>query len=104
MRNVKFGWEAMMAKQPATGVQDVEPIDHRGVVVGWTHHDLGYSIDLRIQSTVSQAALDENRVDSHHFLMTHNQALLLAKFLLDATGQSLPVRRKAPLWRRLLNK
>jgi hypothetical protein len=60
------------------------------------------SIDLRLQSTVSRQALDENRVDSHHFLMTHNQALLLAKFLLDATGQSLPLRAKRPLWRRLL--
>ena len=91
-----------MAKRPArTKPEMPEPAEHRGVVVGWTHHDLGSSIDLRIQSTVSRAALDENRVDSHHFLMTHNQALLLAKFLLDATGQSLPQRGKLPFWRRL---
>ncbi len=93
-----------MAKRPVKRVENPEPVDHRGVVVGWTHHDLGSSIDLRMQSTVSRAALDENKVDSHHFLMTHNQALLLAKFLLDATGQSLPLKRKKPLWRRLLNK
>lgn len=93
-----------MAKRPEARFEKTETAEHRGVVVGWTHHDLGSSIDLRVQSTVSQAALDENRVDSHHFLMTHNQALMLAKFLLDATGQSLPQRRKAPLWRRLLNK
>jgi hypothetical protein len=91
-----------MAKRPARAKPEIpEPAEHRGVVVGWTHHDLGSSIDLRIQSTVSRAALDENRVDSHHFLMTHNQALLLAKFLLDATGQSLPQKGKLPLWRRL---
>lgn len=91
-----------MVKRPVkTKVEGLEPAEHRGVVVGWTHHDLGSSIDLRIQSTVSRAALDENRVDGHHFLMTHSQALMLAKFLLDATGQSLPQKRKPSLWRRL---
>jgi hypothetical protein len=95
----------MMAKRPARKKTDnIEPAEHRGVVVGWTHHDLGSSIDLRIQSTVSQQALDENRVDSHHFLMTHNQALLLAKFLLDATGQTLPQKGKLPIWRRVLGR
>jgi hypothetical protein len=93
-----------MAKRPVKQIEKAEPAEHRGVVVGWTHHDLGSSIDLRIQSTVSQEALDQKQVDSHHFLMTHNQALLLAKFLLDTTGQSLPLKHKPPLWRRLLNK
>lgn len=91
-----------MAKRPATKTSaTAEPAEHRGVVVGWTHHDLGSSIDLRIQSAVSRAALNEDRVDSHHFLMTHNQALLLAKFLLDVTGQTLPPKTKMPLWRKL---
>lgn len=91
-----------MVKRPQgkkTGT--AEPDDHRGVVVGWTHNDLGTSIDLRIQSAASRQALDEHRVDSHHFLMTHNQALLLAKFLLDATGQSMPLRTRPSLWQRL---
>lgn len=93
-----------MAKRPAKNKTEIiEPIEHRGVVVGWTHHDLGSSIDLRLQSTVSRAALDENRVDSHHFLMTHSQALMLAKFLLDTTGQSLPQKRKPSVWRRLFS-
>jgi hypothetical protein len=91
-----------MAKRPAKMKSESdEPAEHRGVVVGWTHNDLGTSIDLRIQSTVSRAALDENRVDGHHFLMTHSQALMLAKFLLDATGQSLPQKGKPSLWRRV---
>jgi len=91
-----------MAKRPAKMKSESdEPVEHRGVVVGWTHNDLGTSIDLRIQSTVSRAALDENRVDGHHFLMTHSQALMLAKFLLDATGQSLPQKGKPSLWRRV---
>ncbi|HEV7234330.1 MAG TPA: hypothetical protein VGN36_08790 [Sphingorhabdus sp.] len=88
-----------MAKKPVT--KKTESDDHRGVVVGWTHNDLGSSIDLRIQSTVSKAALDDNRIDSHHFLMTRSQALMLAKFLLDTTGQTLPPKVMPPLWRRL---
>ena len=92
-----------MAKQPAkTKAEMTETAEHRGVVVGWTHHDLGTSIDLRLQSATSKQALDESQVDSHHFLMTHNQALLLAKFLLDATGQTLPLRTRPSLWRRLM--
>ncbi len=94
-----------MARRPAKKkAATTEPAEHRAVVVGWTHHGLGSSIDLRIQSTVSQQALDDRRIDSHHFLMTHNQALLLAKYLLDATGQTLPQRVKASIWRRFLPK
>lgn len=48
---------------------------YTGLVVGWTHNDLGTSIDLHFQSTSSKQALNEGRVDSHHFLMTHNQGL-----------------------------
>ncbi len=91
-----------MAKRlAAKTTETTEPVDHRGVVVGWTHNDLGSSIDLRIQSATSNQALAEDRIDSHHFLMTHNQALLLAKYLLDATGQTLPPKAKRPLWRKL---
>lgn len=77
---------------------------YTGVVVGCTHNDLGTSIDLRFQSTSSKQALNEGRVDSHHFLMTHNQALLLAKYLLETTGQSLPKRTRPSFWRRLMPK
>ncbi len=94
-----------MAKRPSKKkTEPSAPLEYRGVIVGWTHHDLGKSIDLRIQSTTSQQALDEDRIDSQHFLMTHNQALLLAKFLLDATGQSLPKRARTSIWRRFLPK
>jgi hypothetical protein len=91
-----------MAKRAASKTTEkAEPAEHRGVVVGWTHNGLGSTIDLRIQSAVSRQALDEKNVDSHHFLMTHNQALLLAKYLLDATGQTLPPKARMPLWRKL---
>ncbi len=79
------------------------PVEQAGVVVGWTHHDLGSSIDLRIQSVRSKQALDSDDIDSRHFLMTHNQALLLAKYLLDTTGQALPEKQKPTYWRRVVS-
>jgi hypothetical protein len=90
-----------MAKRATKAETAVPSRPETGVVVGWTHHDLGSSIDLRLQSAQSKQALDNHEVDSHHFLMTHNQALLLAKYLLDATGQTLPVKPRPSLWRRL---
>ena len=94
-----------MAKRPAPSTEHSPPppIETSGVIVGWTHNDMGNSIDLRIQSAHSKQALDNNEIDSHHFLMTHNQALLLAKYLLDATGQTLPDRTPPSLWRRIAN-
>jgi hypothetical protein len=93
-----------MAKRPATRAAKTAPLSTTGVVVGWTHQDFGATVDLRMQSARSQQALDSDNIDSHHFLMTHNQALLLAKYLLDATGQSLPEKHKPSIWRRLTDK
>ena len=90
-----------MAEEVRTPEQSSISLQETGVVVGWTHNDLGTSIDLRIQSATSKQALDEKRIDSHHLLMTHNQALLLAKYLLDATGQTLPLKVKPSVWRKL---
>ena len=84
----------------ATNVSN-EAVEQTGVVVGWNHHDLGGSIDLRMQSAVSRSALEDNRIDSFHFLMTRNQAMLLAKYLLDATGQTLPKKAPQTIWQRL---
>ncbi|MEP7350631.1 MAG: hypothetical protein ABI668_11880 [Sphingorhabdus sp.] len=93
-----------MAKRPVSRKASTNLLEvGTGVVVGWTHHDLGSSIDLRIQSAQSKLALNNDEIDSHHFLMTHNQALLLAKYLLDATGQILPAKQKPALWRRIGN-
>lgn len=78
-----------------------DAVEQTGVVVGWTHNDLSNSIDLRIQSAASNAALRDQRIDNHHFLMTRNQALLLAKYLLDATGQTIPQRPTPTIWQRL---
>ena len=93
-----------MAKRPTRSKKPELTSSTGGVVVGWTHHDLGTSNDLRIQSVESKQALDSNDIDSRHFLMTHNQALLLAKYLLDATGQKMPQRQKTSIWQRMTRK
>lgn len=69
------------------------------VVVGWTHLDLVSGIELRLQSSRSQVALESGQVETARLCMTRNQAMLLARYLLDATGQDLPEKRRR-LWSR----
>lgn len=68
------------------------------VVVGWTHRDFLSGIELKLQSSRSQVALENGQVETARLCMTRNQALLLARYLLDATGQDLPEKRRASLW------
>jgi hypothetical protein len=71
------------------------------VLVGWTHAELGGNVELRMQSARSRFALENNDYETHGVMMTRNQALLLAKYLLDATGQTLPVSVKPSIWRKV---
>ena len=70
-----------------------------GVLIGWSHSPCGSGINLRVQSTQSQDALREGRIDAHHLLMTRNQALLMARYLLETTGQTLDMPEKPHGWR-----
>ena len=67
--------------------------DRYGVLVGWTHTPCGSGISVKVQSAVSRADLQQGRIDSQHLLMTRNQALIFARYLLDATGQELQAER-----------
>lgn len=71
------------------------------VLVGWTHSELGSNIELRVQSARSRFALENNEYETRGVMMTHNQALLLAKYLLDATHQTLPKPAKPSIWRKV---
>ena len=70
------------------------PADDFGVLVGWSHTPFNRGIQLKVQSatpgsratTGSRAKAD---IAARNYLMTRNQALILAKYLLDVTGQSL---------------
>lgn len=68
-----------------------------GVLIGWTHHDLNDRLDLRLQSTQSTRCGAPAEVDSHHFMMTRNQALVLANYLFSVTGQGPPRRHRKGL-------
>ena len=75
------------------------PPERFGVLVGWSHSPCGDGINLRVQSAESRAALSEDRIDSHRLLMTRNQALLLARYLLDATDQAIDAADRPHRWR-----
>jgi len=77
---------------------------HYGVLVGWSHTPCGVGINLKVQSAESQADLREGRIGSHNLLMTRNQALLLARYLLDSTDQTLARTERLPGWRALWSK
>ena len=65
------------------------PPEDFGVLIGWTHQDAPHGISVAMQSAASQSAWAAREIDRRHYLMTRNQALLLARYLLEATGQTL---------------
>lgn len=52
-----------------------------GVLVGWSHHAFNGKLDLRLQRVQSMQSVDQDDVESHHFVMTESQAVLLANYL-----------------------
>jgi len=70
-------------------------------LVGWTHLDMPNGIDLRLECARSRIALDNNVIEQRDIVMTRNQALLLARYLLKVTGQTLPEEQPPSLWTRL---
>lgn len=70
-----------------------EGTDDFGVLVGWSHTPFHRGIQLKVQSTAPGTRADSRAkadIAARNYLMTRNQALILAKYLLDVTGQSLP--------------
>jgi len=69
---------------------------NHGAVVGWTHQDLGDRVVLRIQSK-SAAGLDDDALDEMHYIMTKNQAAVLANYLFGISGR-LPQTKRRSRW------
>lgn len=67
---------------------EIPPEPQAQAFIGWIHHPLPHGIELRLQSTRSASALEQQQVDTTRLVLTRNQALLLATFLLKVTGQS----------------
>lgn len=70
-------------------------------LVGWTHLDMPNGIDLRLECARSRIALENDLIEQRDIVMTRNQALLLARYLLKVTGQTLPEEPPPGLWARL---
>jgi hypothetical protein len=63
-----------------------------GALVGWKADDLGTRIVLRLQ-TMHRGADAEKELKERTILIERNQAVLLANYLYEMTGQSKPKRR-----------
>jgi len=75
------------------------PQELSGVVIGWKHQDISRNIQLTVQSTIASKPTPD-AVDTHHLLMTRNQAMLLAQYLLRLTGHDArPPRKRSWLQR-----
>lgn len=70
-----------------------------GVLVGWSHHPMGARIDLKLQCVQSTRNLEADEIDSHHFVMTREQATVLANYLFRVAEASPPPPRKSRLAR-----
>ncbi len=77
-----------------------EPSDNQpdmfGALVGWTHHDLGERVMIKLQSTRQHLAEGE-APDEFHYLMTKNQAAVLGQYLYSLSGR-LPAPAKKRRW------
>ncbi len=73
-----------------------------GFLVGWSHNEFNGRLDLRMQCARSHTDSRPSDIESHHFMMTRNQALVLANYLLAVTGQKAPQRKRKGLLERLI--
>ncbi len=64
-----------------------------GALVGWASSEAGDRISLRMQSVTSPPPHEHGDVHSHIYLMDRNQAVQLANYLFELSGQSAPSRR-----------
>ena len=68
-----------------------------GALVGWTHQDLGDKLVLRMQSKHSAGGAPADPVDEFHYIMTKNQAAVLANYLFALSGR-LPQAKRRLRW------
>lgn len=84
-----------------TGVKRKSELQPPLALIGWTHLDMPNGIDLRVECARSRIALDNDLIEQQDIVMTRNQALLLARYLLKVTGQTLPEQARPTFWARV---
>lgn len=72
-------------------------VEGYGALVGWTHQDLGDRLVVRMQSKQRFNAAEADGVDEFHYVMTKNQAAVLANYLFSISGR-LPQPAKKRRW------
>lgn len=70
-----------------------------GVLVGWSHGEIGNRLDLKLQCVQSTRRKDRGEVDLQHVLMTREQAAILANYLFRVLELSPPAKRPSGLSR-----
>ena len=75
-------------------------MENHGVLVGWTHHDMGQSLVLTLQTIKKTDA--PNDVDRTLVMLTKDQAGLLGNYLFQIAEKSPPVRSERSWLRRML--
>ncbi len=74
-----------------------------GALVGWTHHDAGDRIMLRLESVQTSEAAKNHDLDLFRFLMTKQQAAILGNYLVRHSGQTPVFPKKRGWFRRHFN-
>lgn len=69
----------------------MDPLDS-GALVGWKVDDLGKRMVLHLQ-TMHRTEQSDKELRERAVLLDRNQAVLLANYLYEVTGQSRPKRR-----------
>ena len=72
-----------------------------GVLVGWSHHGFNGRLDLCLQRVPAAGGQPGDEVEEHHFVMTDNQARVLANYLNQVLGARQGRSRPAGLLGRL---
>ena len=79
-----------MAEAQDNGESEGADTESYGVLVGWSHHGFSDKLDLRLQCVRSTRRLKDDEIDSHHVVMTREQAAVLANYLFKLAGTSPP--------------
>ncbi|ANY19307.1 hypothetical protein A6F68_00778 [Tsuneonella dongtanensis] len=72
-------------------------VDNFGALVGWKHQDLGDRVVVCMQSKHSSGGAPSDPVDEFHYIMTKNQAAVLANYLFTLSGR-LPQAKRRFRW------
>ncbi|MCW1404074.1 hypothetical protein OKA06_17835 [Novosphingobium sp. MW5] len=76
-----------------------ETRDHYGVLVGWKHTSVSDRLILQLQTMLAAGQAPKGGIDTSNVVMTHQQATVLANYLLQVAGAQPPPQRRSRLER-----